>query len=59
MASAMSASAERNPKAILVRSRSLVFTLSTRAFDSSWVSAASMPLRWSRIARASLTNAGS
>src|SRR5664280_1035363 len=36
-----------------------VFTLSTRAFDSPWLSAASMPARWSRIERASCTNAGS
>ena len=33
MARATSASGERNPKAMRVRSRSLVFTLSTRAFD--------------------------
>src|SRR5664279_2745545 len=46
MARATSASGERNPKAMRVRSRSLVFTLSTRALDSTWVSAASMPARW-------------
>src|SRR5659263_672649 len=33
MARATSASGERNPKAMRVRSHSLVFTLSTRAFD--------------------------
>src|SRR5665811_212620 len=36
MARATSASGERNPKAMRVRSRSLVFTLSTRALDSPW-----------------------
>src|SRR5450759_1518993 len=59
MARATRASGERNPKAMRVRSRSFVFTLSTRAFDSPWLSAASMPARWSRMERASLTNAGS
>src|SRR5664280_220658 len=59
MARATRASGERNPKAMRVRSRSFVFTLSTRAFDSPWLSAASMPARWSRVERASLTNAGS
>jgi hypothetical protein len=37
MARATRASGERNPKAMRVRSRSLVFTLSTRALDSPWV----------------------
>ena len=59
MAKATRASGQRKPKAILVSSRSLVFTLSTRAFDSWWVSAASIPQRCSRMARASLTKAGS
>jgi hypothetical protein len=59
MARATRASGERNPKAMRVRSRSFVFTLSTRAFESPWLSAASMPARWSRMERASLTNAGS
>jgi hypothetical protein len=59
MARATRASGERNPKAILVRSRSFVFTLSTRAFDSLWVSAALMPARCSRMERANLTNEGS
>src|SRR5674536_221355 len=59
MARATSASGERNPKAMRVRSRSFVLTLSTRAFDSPWLSAASMPARWSRMERASFTNAGS
>ena len=59
MARATSASGERNPKAMRVRSRSLALTLSTRALDSPWVSAALMPARCSRMERASLTNAGS
>src|SRR5664280_500822 len=37
MARATRASGERNPKAMRVRSRSFVFTLSTRAFDSPWL----------------------
>src|SRR5664280_530802 len=59
MARATRASGERNPKAMRVRSRSFVFTLSTRAFDSPWLSAALMPARCSRMERASFTNAGS
>src|SRR5664280_2209363 len=59
MARATRASGERNPKAMRARSRSFVFTLSTRAFDSPWLSAALMPARCSRMERASLTNAGS
>jgi hypothetical protein len=39
MAGATRASGERNPNAIRVRSRSFVLTISTRAFDSLWVSA--------------------
>ncbi len=39
MARATRASGERKPKAILVRSRSFVFTLSTRAFESPCVKA--------------------
>lgn len=58
MASATGASAERNPKATGVSRRSLVFTLSTRAFDTPWIRAASMPTRCSVMALASLTNAG-
>ena len=59
MARATSASGERNPNAILVNSRSLVLTLSTRALERPWISAASIPARCSRIDLASFTNAGS
>ena len=59
MARATRASGERNPNAILVSRRSFVLTLSTRAFDSRWVRAASIPERCSRIDLASLTNDGS
>lgn len=59
MARAMSASGLRNPKAILVSSRSRVFMASTRALERSWRRAASMPPRCSVMERASLTKAGS
>ena len=47
---------EWNPKARRTISRSWVFTCSTRAFDSPWRRAASIPGRCSVIVRASLTN---
>ena len=50
--------AERNSKAMRVKSRSLVLTLSTRAFERPWVTAASMPERCSVIDFASFTNEG-
>jgi hypothetical protein len=56
MASAITACGEWNPKPRRVISRSWVLTCSTRAFESPWRIAASMPARWSRIVRASLTN---
>jgi class 3 adenylate cyclase/tetratricopeptide (TPR) repeat protein len=58
MASAMSASGERNPNAIRVSSRSLVLTDSTRPLDRPYSRVAWMPARWSVIDRASFTKAG-
>src|SRR5207247_1825233 len=58
MASPISASGERNPKAIRVSSRSLVLTDSTRPLDSPCSKVAWMPARWSVMEWASFTNAG-
>ena len=58
MASAMRAWGDRNPKAILVRSRIRVLTDSVCALDMRCSMEVRIPVRWLRMLRASLVNAG-